>query len=237
MKLTDLSLLSNIKDFFRSKGSKLGIKSLFKILFAENDVEVEYPGDRMITPSKSTWNESDLCRVVPVPDTFCVPTEINETPAKLMDAEVVLKSYLDEKIYSRFIVDYVSSYPYEDDVQYEFYVQKDSIKGDIIANPNTILTRDLNKFGTIDDRLDVFTVTVESTLGFPEKGVIFIDDEAILYNDKTFNQFLNCTRGYIGVVNPHQMGAKVYGPYYFEGRYIEDGVEESKSFFPSWVGF
>ncbi len=226
------SLLSNIKDFFRAKGSKLGIKALFKILFAENDVEVEYPGDRMITPSKSTWNESDLCRVVPVPDTFCVPTEINETPAKLIDVEVKLKSYLDEKVYARFICDYVSSYPYEDDVQYEFFVQKDSIKGDIIANPNTILTRDLNRFGTIDDRLDVFTVTVETTLGFPEKGVIFIDDEAILYTEKTFNQFLNCTRGHVGVVNRHSRGTKVYGPYYLEGRYFEDDVEKVSRSFP-----
>ena len=226
------SLLANIKDFFRSKGSKLGVKSLFKILFAENDVEVEYPGDRMITPSKSTWNESDLCRVVPVPEIFCVPTEINETPAKLIDVEVKLKSYLDEKVYARFICDYVSSYPYEDTVQYEFYVQKDTTKGNIVANPNTLLTRDLNKFGTIDDRLDVFTVTVESTLGFPEKGVIFIDNEAILYTERTFNQFLNCTRGYIGVVNPHKKGAKVYGPYYLEGRYIEDGIEKVSRSFP-----
>ena len=34
------TILKNIKDFFRSKGTKLGIKSLFKILFAENDVDV-----------------------------------------------------------------------------------------------------------------------------------------------------------------------------------------------------
>ena len=32
-------VLSKIKDFYRSKGSKLGIKALFKILFAENDTE------------------------------------------------------------------------------------------------------------------------------------------------------------------------------------------------------
>ena len=37
------SLLQNIKDFFASKGSKLGIKALFKMLFCENDVEVFYP--------------------------------------------------------------------------------------------------------------------------------------------------------------------------------------------------
>ena len=51
------TLLKNIKDFFKSKGSKLGIKSLFKILFNENDVDVHYPGDRMIKPSRVYLDE------------------------------------------------------------------------------------------------------------------------------------------------------------------------------------
>ena len=55
--INNATLLENIRDFFQSKGSKLGIKALFKILFAENDVDVSYPGDRMIIPSKSTWSE------------------------------------------------------------------------------------------------------------------------------------------------------------------------------------
>jgi len=65
--INNATLLENIKDFFQSKGSKLGIKSLFKILFSENDVDVTYPGDRMIIPSKSTWVESEIVRVLPIP--------------------------------------------------------------------------------------------------------------------------------------------------------------------------
>ena len=45
------SLLQNIRDFFSSKGSALGIKAIFKMLFDQNDVEVSYPGDRMIKTS------------------------------------------------------------------------------------------------------------------------------------------------------------------------------------------
>ena len=225
-------LLSQIQDFYRAKGSKLGIKALFKFLFAENDVEVEYPGDRMIVPSKSTWNESKLLRVVQVPDTFCNTREDNVTPAKLINSELVFKSYLDDKVYAKMICDYVSSYPYEDEVQYEMYIQKDDIKGDIVANPNTILTRDINRYGSIDDRRDVFTITVESTLGFPDKGVIFVEDEAITYTDKTFNQFLGCTRGYIGVTTKHKKGTAVFGPYYVEGRYFEDGEEKVSRSWP-----
>ncbi len=218
-------ILSKIQDFYKAKGTKLGIKALFKILFAQNDVEVTYPGDRMIVPSKSTWNESELLRVVPVPDTFCDLSQSNVNPGKLINSELLLKSYLDEKVYARMVCDYISSYPYEDEVQYEMFIQKDSIKGKVIANPNTVLTRNLNKDGTIDDRKDVYTITVETTLGFPNSGVVFIDDEAISYTSKTFNQFLGCVRGYIGVAKLHNKGTSVYGPYYIEGKYIEDEEE------------
>ena len=37
-----MTFLENIRDFFQAKGSKLGIKALFKLLFAENDVNVNY---------------------------------------------------------------------------------------------------------------------------------------------------------------------------------------------------
>ena len=40
------SLLQNIRDFFTSKGSKLGIQALFRMLFGQNDVDVNYPGDQ-----------------------------------------------------------------------------------------------------------------------------------------------------------------------------------------------
>ena len=225
-------ILSKIQDFYKAKGTKLGIKALFKILFAQNDVEVTYPGDRMIVPSKSTWNESEILRVVPVPDTFCDFEKNNVNPGKLINSELLLKSYLDEKVYARMICDYISSYPYEDEVQYEMFIQKDSIKGKVIANPNTILTRNLNKDGTIDDRRDVYTITVETTLGFPNSGIVFIDDEAISYTSKTFNQFLGCVRGHIGVTKLHNKGTTVYGPYYIEGIYIEDGEEYVSRSYP-----
>ena len=64
------SLLQNIKDFFASKGSKLGIKALFRMLFTENDVEVNYPGDRMMSPSDSAWTEKLIMRVVPLPESM-----------------------------------------------------------------------------------------------------------------------------------------------------------------------
>jgi len=43
---------------------------------------------------------------------------------------------------------------------------------------------------------------IQGTLGFPEKwGLIQIDDEIILYESKTRNQFLNCVRGFSGTTS------------------------------------
>ena len=50
-----------------------------------------------------------------------------------------------------------------------------------------------------DQTQDQTTVTVVSTIGFPDEGVIFIDNEGIYYKNKSTNQFLDCIRGYIGV--------------------------------------
>ena len=221
-KLIDRStVLENIRDFFQSKGTKLGIKALFKILYAENDIEVSYPGDRMIIPSDSTWYEGMLLRLVPV----SFPLSNQEFPAtnpdKLIGSQLQLKSYNDNKIYGSIIVDYASHYSYEDEVQYEIYVEKDNINGETVANPKTKLTRPLFMYGTDDDGVDVYTITVETTLGFPDSGVVVVGGEGIYYGSKSFNQFFDCKRGYIGSDAPHHDGTTVMGPYYYEG-YITD---------------
>ena len=223
-KINRSSLLQNIKDFFASKGSKLGIKALFKMLFCENDVEVFYPGDRMITPSKSTWSEQMILRSVPIPELFTDPSQNYILPDKTIGSEVVLKSYLNDKdIYARTVVDYASNYPYKGEDQYEMYLNEHLFEGDIIANPRTTLTRILkNPVVSTTDEIDTFIVTVETTLGFPDKGVIFINNEAIWYTQKSLNQFLNCKRGYIGVAAEHRPGSYVYGPYYIESSTVDD---------------
>ena len=257
------TLLERIRDFFQSKGTKLGIKSLFKILFGENDVDVHYPGDRMIVPSKSTYNETNILRTVPIPEilvnlnSYIPPSRLVQTgtalrgntvyddrteivvrslntpyevaivsPEKLINKEIVLKSYndieneeTDGRIYGRAICDYVTSYQYGDETQYELYVQKKTVEGNFVSNPSSFLTRTLKGAGSADDRFDVTTVTVESTIGFPESGVIFIAGEGIQYDGITFNQFLNCRRGYIGLEDYHYEGDAVRGPFFIEGTY------------------
>ena len=244
------TLLKYIKDFFKSKGSKLGIKALFKFLFNENDVDVFYPGDRMIKPSESTWTKGLLLRTVPIPKVLCDPEENYTLPDKTIGSTVELKSYstvtinnegkeytpTKDDVFAKSYSDYTVSYQYGDETQYEIYLSQEDLEGEFIANPSTRLTRQLylSGFGDPnDERRDTTTVTVESTLGFPNRGVIFIDEEAIFYSDKTPNQFLHCHRGYIGVNARHKQGAHVYGPYYVETKITDkDGVEHVSRSWP-----
>jgi len=233
-KLIDRStVLENIRDFFQSKGTKLGIKALFKILYAENDVEVAYPGDRMIIPSDSTWYEGMLLRMVPVEFPLANQEFPQVNPDKLIGCEMKLKSYNDKEIYGSVIVDYASHYSYEDEVQYEIYVEKDNINGETVANPKTKLTRPLYMYGTDDDGRDVYTITVETTLGFPDSGVVVVGGEGIYYGSKSFNQFFNCKRGFIGSDAPHDKGTMVMGPYYYEGFVTDsEGISHCSRAFP-----
>ena len=220
------TFLQNIRDFFQSKGSKLGIKALFKLLFAENDVDVNYPGDRMIIPSKSTWSESLIMRTVPIPRNLVNPSANYVLPTKIQNSSVFLRSYNDVEIMANSICEYVSSYPYEGTTQYEMYLNKDKNQGDFIANPVTELTRPVNQTGQqVEANVDIKTITVESTLGFPNSGVMFIGQEGIEYGSKSLNQFFDCKRGHIGVEKPHDIGDKVYGPYYIEAKTKIDGIE------------
>ena len=140
------------------------------MLFGENDVDVSYPGDKMIIPSESTWYETEIMRTVPIPELLTDPDVEYVLPDELIGAELFLKSYNDNFIYGRTYIDYVSSYPYDSEVQYEIYVEKDKISGSIPANPRTVLTRDNVIYNSGTARNDRTTITVETTLGFPNKG-------------------------------------------------------------------
>lgn len=226
------SLLQNIKDFFASKGSNAGIVTLFKFLFGRANVSVDYPGDKMTIPSESTWVDTPILRVIPFPKVLSNPTLPYTTPDKLIGSEVVILSYNDDKIHGRGVCDYVSSYPYESITQFELQINEDSISGEFPLNPSTKLTRVLEASGTNNDNIDVTTITVESTLGFPASGVIFIESEGIRYTSKTENQFLGCTRGYISVESRHINGSPVFGPYYLKGSVVDSGVEQTSYSWP-----
>ena len=55
-------------------------------------------------------------------------------------------------------------------------------------------------------------ITVDSTIGWPEKnGTIIIDDsEVVQYKEKSLNQFIECTRSKNGVVEDWDPGTTIH---------------------------
>ena len=108
------------------------------MLFAENDVDVRYPGDQMIKPSSSSWIQNEFLRVVPIPKPLCDPDVRYGVPSKIIGNTIVYKSYLDTKeknVYAKAVTDFVSSYMFGDTIQYEFSLVADSSEGDFEGLP------------------------------------------------------------------------------------------------------
>lgn len=206
-------LICNIIDFFQSKGTKLGIQALFKMIFGDSNVDVSYPGDLMIVPSESTWAKDLLCTSVPVARQFYDKNEIVGSPGKLTGSTIQLKSYSDNQIYATCGIEYVNIYTGENTNIFGMVIADDAFSGNFIPNPVTKLNRDLE--------IGSKTITVKSTLGFPQSGLIFINGECIEYSSKSINQFYNCRRGKMGQTDFHLIGNDVYGPYYLYGTYLE----------------
>lgn len=206
------TLLSNIRDFFQAKGTKLGIESLFKMIFGDTGTDVSYPGDQIIIPSVSTYAEDLTCRVIPVPSIFYPANEIPRNPSSLIGCTIRCKSYNDDITYGESIVEYTKSYPYEQSIQYDLLLNDENITGEFIVNPSTFITTNLENNDS--------EIIVDSTNGFPESGILFVENEGIVYSSKTDTQFLGCTRGYFGQVVEHESGTTVRGPYYIQGDYL-----------------
>jgi hypothetical protein len=55
------TLLKNIRDFYKSKGTLNSYKFLFRILYNIN-VEIEYPSEMVFSPSSSNWIQEQVIR-------------------------------------------------------------------------------------------------------------------------------------------------------------------------------
>ena len=224
-------LLQNIKQFYGSKGSKLGIEALFRFIFGETDIDVIYPGDLMLRASGSSWQEFLIGTTTPFPLPLLGTYQEPFTTSSLLGAQLTFKDYLDGSVLGTAVSEFATQYVTPEGVRYSIYLDADSYAGrQNIATPTTILKRDADYFGssaTITS--DVFTITVDSTVGFPESGMIFIGDEGITYTSKSNSQFFGCVRGVAGRANTHSKGSIVFGSKYVEITVLSDGSGRTTS--------
>lgn len=175
------------KDFYKSKGTDSSFKILFYALFG-TPVEVIKPREYLIQPSDAQYRiTKDI-----------VAELVSGNPEELVNG--TLYQDADEffpgargtithvEYFTRNAKDYYLiklDYDYNKDIDVA-----GSVKSEFKINPKTIVTSSIPSGSSYVD--------VDSTVGFPEAGVVIVELDngtqlTISYQSKTFNQFFECT--------------------------------------------
>ena len=174
------------KDFYKSKGTDSSFKILFYALYG-TPVEVIKPREYLIQPSDAQYRiTKDI-----------VAELVSGNPEELVNG--TLYQDADEffpgargtithvEYFTRNAKDYYLiklDYDYNKDIDVD-----GTIKSEFKINPKTIITSNIPSGASYID--------VDSTVGFPESGVVVVDldngtELTISYQSKTFNQFFEC---------------------------------------------
>ena len=193
-KVNPTEVIKNIRDFYLAKGTALGAKFLFKVLFGE-EVDISYPKDQIISPSDATW----------VVDTILRCQIVSGSATNLIDSEIVqFADEVDQDVkYASALVENAISIIKGEDTIYELVISEETLVGSFKIPYNTRLVEPL----TTTDQI----ITVDSTIGWPERnGTFFIEnDEEIQYKEKSLNQFIECTRSKNGRVEDWDPGSLI----------------------------
>lgn len=182
-KINPQNFLSKVKTFYQSKGTDEAYKILFKVLYDEN-VEVVRPREYCFTPSDDKWivAETFICSLVSG-DPFKIEGQTLYQPNDPYNDSV---SDANGSIYAvdSFILDGQNYYKIRIFSGYSNNLNpKGSISGTFVPTFKTYSVEDVPVLGN--------TIFVDSTVGFPKEGLLYIGDNTYSYTDKTNNQFLN----------------------------------------------
>ena len=170
--------LSRAKDFYQTKGTDESIKILFKVLYGDS-ASVIKPREYLITPSNADWSVT----------VNLIAELVSGNPLNIK-GQTLIQENPDA---SGNIFD-IELYSLEDNDYYLIKLSKDSLVGDFVVNgfaKNTITTQ-----------IGADKITVDSTLGFSEAGVLYADGQIITYTHKNSTQFLGCS-GITGVISQY----------------------------------
>lgn len=188
--LNENLFIKQAKDFYQCKGSDESFKILFKALYGEN-VEVVKPKDFLFRPSDALYrvtndfvaeiiegNPDDLVNQTLYQDEYASAYKKAYAPVTSIEK---LNTGSSELVYYKISID--SGYNRDSDVDGASY-------GEFFIHPKTRV------IGQIDSSFNA--IDVDSTLGFPERGVIEVryNDNTtglVSYQSKTVNQFVGCS--------------------------------------------
>ena len=170
------NILSRAKDFFSSKGTDTSLQILFNVLF-NSRVEIIKPFDFTISPSVAQWEKTQ----------DVVVESISGDPKKLLGTTTVSQGSVTSPTASGAVSNVDEIF-----LGNKKYFKLGFSDGSIINKFN--ISKKTKVIGTTTS---TSTVSVDSTIGFPESGSFYFDDGVeyvnITYTSKNHNQFLNCT--------------------------------------------
>ena len=182
------TLIKNIADFYKSKGTAQSIKFLFKCLVKDDPApEVKYPREETIKSSESTWikNYSLKAKI------------LSGTPESFIGKEIVQNV---DGAYASAVIDNVLFSGRHDGVDlYELILAEETVNGQFILSAKTTLSADIDNTSTV---VDVF-----STMGWSDTGKFNINNETFTFEEKTIDQFVINTRS---AASSHYIGDLVY---------------------------
>ena len=207
------TLIKNIKQFYRAKGTDQSIQFIFNSIVAQdqNDIpSIYYPKDTTLKASTSNWINKLALRV----------KVISGDPFKIIGQ----KLYQEEDIYDTSvknafaIVDNINFLGnYDGESIYEIALAPETVVGEFSIAKKSFLTKRLLPSATENNRINVF-----SSVGWKStKGQIKIGNEIFTYKDKNVNQFVIDSRSGNG---DYPVNTPVYNYSNLSAEYEENGV-------------
>ena len=210
--VTESTVIKRIKDFYASKGTTRSFQFVLRTLFGVES-EVSYPRDRIFKPSDAYYTSREVIRA----------TAVSGNPMELV-GEVLYQEDDTTDPYvnsARIYVKGVQKVFTSSGEIFEIDVDTNNSSGTFVTPYKTTVASD------VSNSLDFTTITVDSTLGWPEQNGRFrIQDEIISYTDKTVNQFLGCTRARENTLaDEHIAGQEAFAAFRIYGKSNVDGSD------------
>lgn len=169
------NILTKATDFYRSKGTDLSYKVLFKILYGV-DIQILKPQDYTIVPSSNSYFTTKNILVEKISGEDPVQTRGNFLYQNIVGFGTASASI--------FNVEYR---PVADKQLYEISLDSTSLSGNFQATGKTRILEEV--------AVGQNTILVDSTIGFSKSGQILVKPTnsnyiTLTYSDKTSNQFL-----------------------------------------------
>lgn len=213
------TLIKNIKQFYRAKGTEQSIKFIFNSIVAQDTTDIPsiyYPKDNTIKSSVSDWIDKYALKVKVISgDPFKVIGQ------KLLQEEDVFNSKIRNTF--AYIDNVVFLGNYDGESIYEIILAPETVVGEFQVAQKTVLTKRLLPNSTENTRINVFS----STGWRNTKGQLKIGDEIISFKDKTVNQFVIENRSGSG---DYPVNTPVYNYSNLISEYEENGVTQSVTF-------